>query len=306
MTALQFICEVFEDPACGPELIHESQNSNDEVSSCWTSFLQHITRWILLIGSKCILEHISSKESSHALATTEQHEEEFTSQHLARHMLEGAIQILLQTLGAGLALLHTSERDTGEFRRRIGLMSMPSDNVFEVCTTTIPSGGGDECFLQLCINVLAWYCRVNAVVDPASTEMHTLLPETAGLPDLDSLRSAVEPMTCQRNEIVNAILQLLGNLLIGSKELQDELRRRDGLLLVLQLSATDFTNPLRREWALMCVRNACGGNDANQEYINKITLQKVEVVNQGLRESGLSVDVDPVSGKVRFNHDSSK
>ena len=44
---------------------------------------------------------------------------------------------------------------------------------------------------------------------------------------------------------------------------QDELRESGCLATVLCHCATNFENPLAREWALLCVRNACEDEDAN-------------------------------------------
>lgn len=64
--------------------------------------------------------------------------------------------------------------------------------------------------------------------------------------------------------------------------------------------ATDFSNPLAREWALMCVRNSCAGNEENQAYIDKLRAQEVSIQDERMRNQGLSVEVNPATGKFKF------
>ena len=75
----------------------------------------------------------------------------------------------------------------------------------------------------------------------------------------------------------NSSLQLLSNLIYRCRCSQDmlrdipnitttttdiessESRPSCGLLQILSMCSTDVSNPLRREWALLCLRNACEG-----------------------------------------------
>ena len=61
--------------------------------------------------------------------------------------------------------------------------------------------------------------------------------------------------------------------------------------------STDFKNPLSREWALLAIRNACAGNDANQQYIENLKAQKVVYKSEAIDESGISVEMNQ-SGRV--------
>mmetsp|Transcript_31178 Transcript_31178/g.44810 ORF Transcript_31178/g.44810 Transcript_31178/m.44810 type:complete len:114 (-) Transcript_31178:27-368(-) len=73
---------------------------------------------------------------------------------------------------------------------------------------------------------------------------------------------------------VIAALQVLANLLPGCKDAQDQLRDSGGLAIVLSNCFTDFNNPFAREWALVCIRNACEGNSLNQAYIESLQPEK--------------------------------
>ena len=104
-------------------------------------------------------------------------------------------------------------------------------------------------------------------------------------------------------DLVKECLHLISVLVNRCEVAQQQLKEyKDGLLLVLSSSSTDVYHPLRREWALLCLRNACEGSLTNQEYISTLTLQRVDVVNEQLVQSGLSVDFDPDTGKIKFSH----
>ncbi|CAE7673154.1 CTR86, partial [Symbiodinium microadriaticum] len=74
----------------------------------------------------------------------------------------------------------------------------------------------------------------------------------------------------------------------------DLVRDLDGLPVVLSFCATDFDNPLCREYALMCVRNLCEGNAGNQQYISDLKPQQI-VQDELMASHGLSVEIDPLS-----------
>jgi hypothetical protein len=69
-----------------------------------------------------------------------------------------------------------------------------------------------------------------------------------------------------------------------------------GLQIVLVNCTTDFNNPLSREWALLCTRNACAGNMKNQAFIEELKLQNV-TQSDVLTEQGLDVKLDTATGK---------
>jgi hypothetical protein len=102
-------------------------------------------------------------------------------------------------------------------------------------------------------------------------------------------------------DLTKLALQVLGNLMYGCKAAQDELRERSGLPLVLSHCGTDFENPLAREWALLCIRNACEGNEDNQRYIDSLKPQSVIKDDATLSRHGLSMEIDPQSGKFKLH-----
>lgn len=73
-----------------------------------------------------------------------------------------------------------------------------------------------------------------------------------------------------------------------------------GVAVVLGMCGTSVVHPLRREWALLCIRNACETNEKVREFIESLQLQDTRVVNDKLREAGVQVEVDRQTGKLRF------
>ena len=68
---------------------------------------------------------------------------------------------------------------------------------------------------------------------------------------------------------------------------------------MLSNCVTDFDNPLSREWALICVRNACEDNELNQKFINDLNLVGV-IQDEVLSQQGIRVDINPLEGKLNF------
>jgi ataxin-10 len=70
--------------------------------------------------------------------------------------------------------------------------------------------------------------------------------------------------------------------------------------VVLAFCATDFENPLCREFALMCVRNLCEGNRETQRLIESLQPQQV-LQDDALLRQGIRLDIDPLSGRFSFS-----
>lgn len=95
------------------------------------------------------------------------------------------------------------------------------------------------------------------------------------------------------------IVGVIGNCLYGRKVVQDEIRRKDGLLLLLQQCVTDEDNPYLREWGIWCVRNLLEGNQENQQAVAELELQgSVDVPD--LARLGLRVEMNPETGRPKL------
>ncbi|KAJ0265259.1 ARM repeat superfamily protein [Hirschfeldia incana] len=98
------------------------------------------------------------------------------------------------------------------------------------------------------------------------------------------------------------IVAVIGNCAYRRKEVQDEIRERDGLFVMLQQCVTDDENPFLREWGLWCVRNLLEGNEENQKVVAELEMQGSVDVPQ-LREIGLRVEIDAVTSRPKLVND---
>ncbi|XP_010501872.1 PREDICTED: ataxin-10-like [Camelina sativa] len=98
------------------------------------------------------------------------------------------------------------------------------------------------------------------------------------------------------------IVSVIGNCAYRRREVQDEIRERDGLFLMLLQCVTDDDNPFLREWGLWCVRNLLEGNLENQQVVAELEIQGSADVPQ-LREIGLRVEIDPKTSRPRLVND---
>lgn len=100
-----------------------------------------------------------------------------------------------------------------------------------------------------------------------------------------------------RNEIIKGALALAGNLCHRCPAAQDAFRELGGFQAVLPRCATSFRNPFEREWALMCVRNACEGCLVNQQFIEALQPQGARVLDE---MAGVGVEINGATGTFRF------
>lgn len=103
-----------------------------------------------------------------------------------------------------------------------------------------------------------------------------------------------------KRRTICAVLQLLGNIVHKCTEAQDALRECGAFASVLSLCGTDFHNPLSREWAILCVRNACADNIANQSFVDSLR-PKGAIVDDRLAAMGVTVQINAETGQFQFN-----
>ncbi|XP_058743427.1 uncharacterized protein LOC131616180 isoform X2 [Vicia villosa] len=87
----------------------------------------------------------------------------------------------------------------------------------------------------------------------------------------DGASSSSKP--CPYKGFRRDIVALVGNCVYKRKHAQDELRNRNGVLLLLQQCVTDEDNPFLREWGIWSVRNMLEGNEENQKVVSELQLQ---------------------------------
>ncbi|KAL3631524.1 hypothetical protein CASFOL_024508 [Castilleja foliolosa] len=88
------------------------------------------------------------------------------------------------------------------------------------------------------------------------------------------------------------IVSILGNCSYGKKHVQDEIRERNGILVLLQNCVIDDDNPFLREWGVWSMRNILEGNMENQQLVADLELQN-SVDSPDIAQLGLRVEVDP-------------
>ncbi|XP_050386233.1 uncharacterized protein LOC126802627 [Argentina anserina] len=112
-----------------------------------------------------------------------------------------------------------------------------------------------------------------------------------------STSSTLKP--CPYKGFRRDIVGVIGNCLYGRKLVQDEIRRKNGLLLLLQQCVTDDDNPYLREWGIWCVRNLLERNEENQQAVAELELQgSVDVPD--LARLGLRVEMNPETGRPKL------
>ncbi|CAH1431206.1 unnamed protein product [Lactuca virosa] len=95
------------------------------------------------------------------------------------------------------------------------------------------------------------------------------------------------------------IVAVIGNCAYGRKRVQDDVREKNGILLMLQHCVTDDENPFLREWGIWGVRNLLEGNVENQRVVSELEIQG-SVNLPELSNLGLRVDVDQLTRRAKL------
>lgn len=95
------------------------------------------------------------------------------------------------------------------------------------------------------------------------------------------------------------IVAVIGNCSYQRKPVQDEIRQKDGILLLLQQCGLDEDNPFLKEWGIWCVRNLLEGNEDNKRLVTELELQG-SVDAPEIAGLGLRVEVNPKTGRPKL------
>ncbi|XP_074263241.1 uncharacterized protein LOC141586039 isoform X2 [Silene latifolia] len=95
------------------------------------------------------------------------------------------------------------------------------------------------------------------------------------------------------------IVAVIGNCSYRRKHVQDYIRQKNGLILILQQCVLDEDNSFLREWGIWCAKNLLEGNAENQRVVAGLEMQGVVDVPQ-LAEIGLRAEVDPNTRRARL------
>ncbi|KFK30607.1 hypothetical protein AALP_AA6G003700 [Arabis alpina] len=153
--------------------------------------------------------------------------------------------------------------------------------------------GGDTVELMLSSGLIELLLDLLRKLEPPTTIKKALS---------QSPTSSSSSKPCPYRGFRRDIVSVIGNCAYRRRKVQDEIRERDGLFLMLQQCVTDDDNPFLREWGLWCVRNLLEGNQENQEVVAELELQGSGDVPQ-LREIGLKVEIDPKTNRPKLVND---
>ncbi|XP_026409926.1 ataxin-10-like [Papaver somniferum] len=168
------------------------------------------------------------------------------------------------------------------------------------------------------INILRDICaqdRVKLRSEESVTIVDLLL--SSGLLDLliDFLRELEPPSTikksfpqesasvqlkvCPYKGFRRDIVAVIANCLYGMKHVQDAIRQKDAILLLLQQCVTDDDNEFLRECGIWAVRNLLEGNEENQKIVAELEIQGSADV-PALTELGFRMELDPHTRRAKL------
>ncbi|KAF8378428.1 hypothetical protein HHK36_029767 [Tetracentron sinense] len=107
------------------------------------------------------------------------------------------------------------------------------------------------------------------------------------------------PKVCPYKGFRRDIVAVIGNCLYRKKHVQDEIRKRNGILLLMQQCVTDEDNPFLREWGIWSVRNLLEKNADNQREVAELELQGSVDVPE-IAGLGLRVEVDQKTRRAKL------
>lgn len=103
--------------------------------------------------------------------------------------------------------------------------------------------------------------------------------------------TSYSPKVCPYKGFRRDLVAVIGNCAYRRKHVQDDIRQKNGMLLMLQQCVTDEDNPFLREWGIWSMRNLLEGNSENQQAVAELEIQG-SVDMPELTGLGLKVEVD--------------
>ncbi|XP_068665522.1 uncharacterized protein [Aristolochia californica] len=95
------------------------------------------------------------------------------------------------------------------------------------------------------------------------------------------------------------VVSVIANCAFRRKQVQDEVRQQNGILLLLEQCVIDEGNPFLREKGLWAVMNLLEGNEENQREVAELKLQGT-VNTPEIADLGMRVEVDLESGRAKL------
>lgn len=118
-------------------------------------------------------------------------------------------------------------------------------------------------------------------------------------PDMNQVSTSHSPKVCPYKGFRRDIVAVIGNCLYRRKNVQDEVRKKNCIFLLLQQCVLDDDNPFLREWGIWCASNLLQGNDENKQIVADMEMQGTVEVPE-LAKLGLQVEIDPNTRRARL------
>ncbi|KAL3517073.1 hypothetical protein ACH5RR_023975 [Cinchona calisaya] len=150
------------------------------------------------------------------------------------------------------------------------------------------------------VNVLVTYGLIELVLNLLrDLEPPTMIKKAMRKDESGNEASSSSSKRCPYKGFRRDIVGIIGNCAYRLKLVQDEIREKNGIVLLLQQCVVDEDNPFLREWGIWCARNLLEGNAENQRVVADLEMQgSVDVPEfAGL---GLRVEMDPQTRRAKL------
>eukprot|EP01114_Cavostelium_apophysatum_P024527 TRINITY_DN9627_c0_g1_i3.p1 TRINITY_DN9627_c0_g1~~TRINITY_DN9627_c0_g1_i3.p1 ORF type:complete len:496 (+),score=125.63 TRINITY_DN9627_c0_g1_i3:83-1570(+) len=98
--------------------------------------------------------------------------------------------------------------------------------------------------------------------------------------------------------IKHELIRIIGNMCCSHIPCQDEVRKLEGIPLLLNQCRVDERHPFAMQWALLAIKHVCEGNEANKDVIRGLKMEGV-ASNPELAELGLQASFH--NGKIKVS-----
>ncbi|KAI9160748.1 hypothetical protein LWI28_011179 [Acer negundo] len=207
----------------------------------------------------------------------------------------------------------------GIFRKSVGVVDffsrgksgLPTDSIAinvlgysvsilrDICAREDPSGSDSEDSVDVVDGLIS-----SGLIELFLSLLRDLEPPTTirkamRLSENQEGTSSYSAKTCPYMGFRKDIVAVIGNCAYRRKHVQDEIRERNGILLLLQQCVVDEENQFLREWGIWSVRNILEGNEENQQVVADLELQGSIDVPE-LSGLGLKVEVNQQTQRAKL------
>lgn len=131
-------------------------------------------------------------------------------------------------------------------------------------------------------------------LEPPSTIRKAMAKEQG-----DQQPALANAKVCPYNGYRRDLVAVIANCLHGRKQVQDEVRQLNGIMLLLQQCVIDEGNAYLREWGLFAVKNLLEGNVENQKEVSELQMQE-PILTPEIADIGLRVEIDKKTGHPKL------